>query len=107
MRDNIPYIDIHSHLNFAAFDLDREEVLSRALDGGVYSIQVGTQKDTSRSAVELARKYEEGVYAIVGVHPIHTGKSFHDVKELGEGNRELTSRGEAFDTNIYRTMAQH
>ena len=105
MRDNIPYIDIHSHLNFAAFDLDREEVLSRALDGGVYSIQVGTQKDTSRSAVELARKYEKGVYAIVGVHPIHTGKSFHDKKELGEEGGEFTSRGEVFDYEYYKELA--
>ena len=26
------YIDIHSHVNFKAFDEDREEVIKRALD---------------------------------------------------------------------------
>ena len=101
------YIDIHSHLNFAAFDTDREEVIKRALDAKVAMINVGTQKDTSKKAVELAEKYENGVYAIVGVHPIHTSKSFHDVQELGDGGKEFTSRGEAFDISYYKTLAQN
>ena len=101
------YIDIHSHVNFAAFDKDREEVIRRALDNNVWMINVGTQKDTSKTAVELAEKYKKGVYAIVGVHPIHTDKSFHDEKELGTGSKEFTSRGEVFDTTIYGSMASH
>ncbi|MSU55157.1 MAG: TatD family deoxyribonuclease [Candidatus Taylorbacteria bacterium] len=101
------YIDVHSHVNFNAFDVDRDETIKRALDAGVYVINVGTQQDTSKKAVEMAEKYERGVYAIVGLHPVHTGKSFHDVKELGEGNREFTSRGEVFDKNYYLELARH
>jgi TatD DNase family protein len=52
----------------------------------------------------LAHKYKEGVYAIVGLHPIHTGKSHHDEQELGEGGEEFTSRGEVFDKNVYREL---
>lgn len=100
-------IDIHSHLNFAAFDADRDGVIQRALDAGVAVINVGTQKDTSRKAVEIAEKSPEGMYAIVGTHPIHTAKSFHDVKELGEGNREFTSRGEVFDYDYYKKLSEH
>ena len=96
------YIDIHSHVNFSAFDTDRDEVIARALENDTWIINVGTQADTSRKAVELAHKYREGVYAIVGLHPIHTGKSFHDEKELGAEGKEFTSRGEVFDKNIYR-----
>ncbi len=96
------YIDIHSHVNFKAFDLDRDEVIKRALDNDTWVINVGTQADTSRSAVELAHKYTEGVYAIVGLHPIHTSASYHDEQELGEGGVEFTSRGEVFDKEIYR-----
>ena len=99
------YIDIHSHVNFAAFDADREETIKRALDAGVAMINVGTQKDTSQKAVEIAESRVAGVYAIIGTHPIHTAKSFHDVKELGEGNREFTSRGEVFDFDFYRKLA--
>ena len=96
------YIDIHSHVNFKAFDEDRDEVIKRVLDNDTWMINVGTQLDTSRSAVELANKYDEGVYAIVGLHPIHTGASFHDEKELGVGGAEFTSRGEVFNKEVYR-----
>lgn len=95
------YIDIHSHVNFKAFDEDRDLVLQRALDNDTWVINVGTQIDTSRKAVEIAHQYEEGVYAIIGLHPIHTGASFHDEKELGEGGVEFTSRGEIFDKEKY------
>lgn len=101
------FIDIHAHLNFAAFDADRDEVIKRAHDAGVWMINVGTQKDTSRKAVELAGKYEKGVYAIVGLHPIHTAKSYHDEKELGEGGKEFTSRGEVYDISYYLELAKH
>lgn len=101
------FFDIHAHVNFAAFNADRDATIKRALDAGVSVINVGTQHDTSRSAIELAEKYKSGVYAIVGIHPIHTSKSFHDVKELGEGNREFTSRGEVYDISYYRGLAKH
>ncbi|MDQ3076077.1 MAG: TatD family hydrolase [bacterium] len=98
------YIDIHSHVNFKAFDEDREEVIKRALFNDTWVINVGTQVDTSRSAVELANKYKEGVYAIVGLHPIHTSASHHDEAELGAGGDEFTSRGEVFDKDAYREL---
>src|SRR3989344_5283209 len=76
------------------------------IDGGVdFGVVVGTQRDTSRIAVELARAHE-GLYAIVGLHPIHTGKSFHDSDELGEGGGGFTSRGEPFEYEYYRALAQ-
>ncbi|MBP6060446.1 MAG: TatD family hydrolase [Candidatus Pacebacteria bacterium] len=96
------YIDIHSHVNFKAFDEDRGEVIKRALENDTIVINVGTQADTSRKAVEMAQEYGEGVYAIVGLHPIHTGASYHDEKELGEGGKEFTSRGEVFNKDVYR-----
>lgn len=97
-------IDIHAHTNFNAFDADRDEVMKRALDAGTAMINVGTQADTSRQAVALARKYESGVYAIVGLHPVHTTASFHDKDELGEGGSEFVSRGEIFDPEIYAEL---
>jgi len=98
------YIDIHSHVNFKAFDADRDEVIKRALAEDTWVINVGTQVDTSRKAVKMAHQYEEGVYAIIGLHPIHTGVSYHDEKELGESGKEFTSRGEVFDEEVYRKL---
>lgn len=98
------YIDIHAHVNFKAFDEDRDAVVKRALENDTWLINVGTQVDTSKKAVEMARQCKEGVYAVIGLHPIHTGKSFHDKQELGEEGAEFTSRGEVFDKNIYREL---
>jgi TatD DNase family protein len=98
------YIDIHSHVNFIAFNADGDEVIKRALDADTWVINVGTQLDISRKAVEMAREYKQGVYAIIGLHPIHTGASYHDEKELGEGGKEFTSRGEVFDKDAYREL---
>ncbi|MDP3988930.1 MAG: TatD family hydrolase [bacterium] len=100
------YIDIHTHLNLAAFNDDREEVLRRTHEGGVGIINVGTQYDTSKAAVEIARRCESGVYASVGLHPIHTTKSFHDEQELGDEGKAFTSRGEEFSYDAYKELAQ-
>ncbi len=101
------YIDIHSHVNFIAFNQDRSEVIERALKSDTWVINVGTQIDTSKKAVEMTAEYPEGVYAIIGLHPIHTGASFHDVKELGEGGKEFTSRGEVFNPDAYRELLRN
>ena len=98
-------IDAHTHVQFAAFKEDADFVIQRALDAGIWMVNVGTQQDTSVKAVELANKYAEGVYATIGLHPIHTDKSFHDEQELG-GDTGFTSRGEEFDAVYYRKLAQ-
>ncbi|MBI3633158.1 MAG: TatD family hydrolase, partial [Candidatus Vogelbacteria bacterium] len=99
------FIDIHSHLQFVAFDTDREEVLKRSLDSETWMINVGTQFDTSKNAVDLAHTVADGIYATVGLHPIHTSKSHHDTKELGEGGQSFVSRGEEFDFDKYKGLA--
>ena len=100
------YFDAHTHTNFVAYDEDRDEVMKRSLDAGVGMNVVGTQIDTSKSAIALAEMYDD-VWATIGLHPTHTSKSFHDTKELGEGGKEFTSRGEVFDRAAYEAMAKH
>ena len=106
------YFDAHCHVNFVAYDSDREETILRAKDAGVAMNVVGTQKDTSAAAVALAEKYDN-VYATIGLHPVHTTKSYHDVNELGPSFAEATkgkegfiSRGEIFDMGVYEQMGQ-
>lgn len=100
------YIDIHAHTNFKAYDEDRDVVISRALENDTWVINIGTQYDTSKKAVEMTNDYPEGVYSCIGLHPIHTGASYHDVSELGEEGKEFTSRGEIFDKEKYRELAK-
>src|SRR3989344_8758528 len=99
------YIDVHSHAHFAAFDLDREEVIKRALIENIWMINVGTNKATSKGAVDLAEKHNKGVYSIIGIHPIHSVPSFHDKSELGEHGDE--NKGETFDYDFYKNLGMH
>jgi len=102
--DHFSYIDIHSHVQFSAFDKDREEVIKRAHMAGVAIINVGTKKSMSEKAVALAEKYTDGVYATIGLHPIHTTECFHDESELGEGEQELTSHEESFEETLFEKL---
>ena len=101
------FIDAHTHVHFSAFENDWREAIKRAHNNGVALITVGTQRDTSRRAVEVSSQYHFGVYATVGLHPIHTAKSFHDPYELGGGDsaKAFTSRGEDFDFDYYKKLA--
>ena len=93
------YIDIHSHVNFKAFKEDGDAVIQRALDNDTWVINVGSQFSTSKRAVEIANKYKEGVFAIVGLHPIHLEELFHDDEEIGgEG---FTTHAEEFNKENY------
>ena len=98
------YIDIHAHVNFVIFDEDRKEVLSHALDNNTWIINIGTQFDTSKRAIEISEEYKEGVYATIGLHPTHTSSSFADNDELGVYSKEFSTHGEVFDKENYRKL---
>ena len=99
------YIDTHAHMNFAIYHDDIDEIIDRTYRDDVMVINVGTQQDTSQRAVELAQQNEH-LYAIIGLHPIHTTSVFHDHDEVGEDGDEFTSRGEIFDIEYYRNLAE-
>jgi len=98
------YIDIHCHVNFKAFQEDGEAVIKRALGEDTWLINIGSQDTTSSRAIEIAHRYPEGVYACIGLHPIHLEESYHDPEEVsGPG---FTSRAEVFDHEKYLAMAR-
>ncbi len=96
-------IDTHTHINLRAFEEDATETIKRAHDAGVIVINVGTQIDTSRQAVELLNQFPEDVYATVGLHPSHAyDQDFIDHEELQNKTRE-----EKFDVELYRPLAEN
>lgn len=64
------YIDIHSHLNFPNFDIDRDEVIAKLKEQKISTITVGTSVADSKSAIQLAEKHDH-LFATVGIHPTH------------------------------------
>jgi len=63
-------IDTHAHLNFSAFKNDFDKVIKRSLAEDIWMINVGSEYETSKKAVEIAEKYN-GIFAAIGLHPIH------------------------------------
>jgi len=81
-------VDTHAHVNFNAYKSDADEVIRRSLDNDTWLINVGSQYATSEKAVDLAEKYQEGVYAAIGLHPIHArdGLSYEKFKQLAQSS---------------------
>lgn len=89
-------IDTHSHLHFAKYDDDREEVHARMAEFGIKTITVGTAMNTSRQAVEYADKHSD-TWAAVGYHPEHVTSDYEDEDERG-------ALDEPYDIKMLETM---
>lgn len=96
-------IDIHTHTQFAEFENDRDAVVRRALDAGIWIVNVGTKSDTSANSYELAHRYE-GVFATVGLHPteIYEEFDYNFYKKLAEDSK-VVAIGEC-GLDYYRIM---
>ncbi|WP_286196638.1 TatD family hydrolase [Thalassotalea sp. G20_0] len=80
-------VDIGVNLSDKAFDQDRDEVVSRAVEHGVTTmILTGTSLTESQKVLGLARKYSEHCFCTAGIHP-HGAKdantqTFKELKAL-------------------------
>ncbi|MCR4283743.1 MAG: TatD family hydrolase [Parcubacteria group bacterium] len=92
--------DIHSHLNFPEFDNDREEIIKKMQAEGIFTIVVGTDKETSKSAIKLAESAsaDDNLFASVGLHP--TDKE--DGEFSAQGGPVL-----GWDYGYYKKIAMH
>ncbi len=94
--------DSHCHPQFPQYDADREEMIKRNLEKGVFMIAVGADLKTSAQAVKLAEKYER-IWAAVGLHPDEiTGQFRISDYELLLQNKKVVAVGE-IGLDYYRT----
>lgn len=75
------YIDIHAHLNFQDFDMDRDQIISDLQKNEIGVINIGTGLETSREIIKLSDTHEN-MWSIIGLHPIYVnplerGDSLH------------------------------
>lgn len=94
-------IDSHAHVQFSAFQHDADCIIENTLSEGIGMILPGTQIDTSRSAVALAAKYAEGVYATIGIHPLHLLPL-----EISQEEINFKARAENFEYETYKQLAK-
>ncbi len=99
-------VDTHAHLNFAAYKDDADETVKRALQEGVWIINVGSQYSTSKRAVEIAEKYTEGVYSAIGIHPVHLSKEVFKDKVDDDEEIEFRPNVEEFEEEKYLELAK-
>lgn len=92
--------DTHCHVQFSAFKDDYLEVLKRCQEKNTIINTVGTQKDTSQLAVEIAEK-NSNVFATIGLHPIHLFSTLVDEEES-----HFLSHEENFDESHYASLAE-
>jgi TatD DNase family protein len=95
------FFDTHAHVNFSAYKKDADEVIRRSLDNEIWMILVGAEYKTSKRALDLANKYEQGVYAAIGLHPFH-------LKQIRAKSQDydFNTRAEKFDYQIYYRLAR-
>ncbi len=61
--------ETHAHLDLPDFDTDRESLITKCFSQGIeYIVNIGFNKETSMSSLELARKHLH-IFATVGYHP--------------------------------------
>lgn len=99
-------IDSHCHVNFGAFKDDWRPVVDRALEAGVGMINVGTNFATSKRSVEIAEEVGDGMWAAIGVHPIHLAKSITETASFNGEEYSFTTKQEVFDKRRYWQIAQ-
>jgi TatD DNase family protein len=112
-------IDTHAHLNFNAFEKDADEVIQQTLAENVWMINVGSQLETSKKAIELAEafnaskprltvaeKYPQGVFASVGLYPLHVpGVADLIRSKLDPEEAAAQEMVKGFDIEDYRKLA--
>jgi len=98
-------IDTHSHLNFNAYKEDADEVIRRSLNNNIWMVNVGSQYNTSKRAVEIAERYQEGVYASIGLHPLHLAEGIFKAK-LDKEEIAFHTNNENFDYSKYKDLAR-
>jgi TatD DNase family protein len=96
-------IDTHAHINFDAYENDSDEVISKCLENNVWMINIGTNFETSKKAIEIAKKYEKGVFAAIGLHPINLDTGLVKMKV---DEKEGVHFEKEFDFEKYKELAK-
>jgi TatD DNase family protein len=81
----LPLVDSHAHLDDAAFDADRSEMLQRAREAGVTAIlAIGCNIHALDAAANIAAQHD-WIYCAAGVHP-------HEAKLATQAHYDALSR---------------
>ena len=91
METNIIITDTHTHLYSEQFDLDRDQMIQRAIDAGVSRFFIPAIDSTCTQAMfDLEKNHPGHVFLMMGLHPTYVKENY--LEELAHVERELASR---------------
>jgi len=99
-------IDSHAHINFKEYDAELNDVIQRSLDNKTWIINVGSNYESSQKAIEIAEKFGLGVWAAIGLHPIHLIKDIEEKTEFEGQETSFFTPKERFDYQKYLDLAK-
>ena len=71
--------DTHTHLYSEQFEVDRTEMIQRALDAGVSRFFVPAIDSTYLNAMlDLEKSFPENIFLMMGLHPTHVKENFEE-----------------------------
>lgn len=83
--------DTHTHLYSEAFDEDRSEMISRAIEQGVSRFFIPAIDSTYTEAMlQLEKQYPDNIFLMMGLHPTHVKDNYKE--ELKHVEEMLASR---------------
>lgn len=103
-------IDAHCHLDFEAFDTDRQAMFERARDAGVgHFVVPGTTRQRWPAVIEIARR--EDVSLSLGLHPYfmheHREEDLEELERMLDDHPDVVALGECgIDARFQETLDQ-
>lgn len=83
--------DTHTHLYSNEFDEDRDEMIQRAIDAGVFRFFIpAIDSAYTQSMYDLEKSYPENIFLMMGLHPTHVKDNY--LEELQHIEEELVKR---------------
>ena len=91
METNIIITDTHTHLYSEQFDLDRDQMIQRAIDAGVSRFFIPAIASTCTQAMfDLEKNHPGHVFLMMGLHPTYVKDNY--LEELQHVESELAKR---------------
>jgi TatD DNase family protein len=79
------WVDTHCHAYVTEFDQDREEMMNRALSGGIRKIMLpNIDMESIPGMMSMAERYSGTCFPMMGLHPCSVKEGFEEILDLME-----------------------
>src|SRR5687767_11017447 len=74
------FIDTHCHLYVPDFDNDRNEMITRAIEGGIFQMMLpNIDFDSINDMLRVSNQFQDQCFPMLGLHPCSVDKTYQEV----------------------------